>query len=300
MAIYHKQPLSIEAQLDTLSRRGLIIEDFEFARDQLSKIGYFRLANYWRPMEADKQTHIFKPNSRFSNAVDLYYFDKDLRTLIFSAIQSVEVAFRARLTHEMAMRHGTFWIMNMSLFSNQQLALEHLAKIKKELNRSKEDFIIEHFNRYDLPDIPPVWKTMEVITFGTISKIYQNLADNTIKKKIARSFAIPQYRMMESWIRPLAGLRNYIAHHSRVWNRNFPQMPLLPARLSMPWIDASGISHSKLYAQLCCLAYMQNIIHPNNDFSIKLKGLIASHPNVDIRAMGFSIDWANQPLWRSV
>lgn len=298
MPTYIKQPLSLEHQLETLQSKGLNIEDFDFARQQLGKIGYFRLANYWRPMEEDKVNHKFKPYSRFSNAVDLYYFDKELRTLIFSAIQSVEVAFRARLMHEVAMSYGSFWLLDTGIFSNQQLAEVHILKIKNEVSRSKEDFITEYFQEYDSPELPPVWKTMEVITFGTVSKLYQNLADKSIKKKIARSFGLPQYRMMESWIKPLAGLRNFIAHHSRVWNRNFPQMPQLPPRLSAPWISTEGISHTKLYAQLCCLAYLQNAIHPQNDFSTKLHALLQQHPNVDLRAMGFPYDWHTQPLWR--
>ena len=43
-------------------------------------------------MEQDKFTHVFKPNSTLENALNLYYFDKELRVLIFRAIQSIEIA----------------------------------------------------------------------------------------------------------------------------------------------------------------------------------------------------------------
>ena len=48
-------------------------------------------------MESDKIRHIFKPNSYFENAVDLYEFDRDLRELIFTAIQAIEFALRSTL-----------------------------------------------------------------------------------------------------------------------------------------------------------------------------------------------------------
>lgn len=48
-------------------------------------------------MESDKIRHIFKPNSYFENAVDLYEFDRDLRELIFTAIQAIEIALRSIL-----------------------------------------------------------------------------------------------------------------------------------------------------------------------------------------------------------
>ena len=59
--------------------------------EYLKIISYFRLANYWKPMESDKVNYVFKPKNKFENVVTLYNFDKELRTHIFSAIQSIEI-----------------------------------------------------------------------------------------------------------------------------------------------------------------------------------------------------------------
>lgn len=295
---YSKQPQTIDEQLLTLQERGLIIDDIAFTQDQLSKIGYFRLANYWRPMEENKHTHSFKPNSKFSNALNLYYFDKELRVLLFSAIQTVEVALRTKIMHHTAMQYGSFWLLDSNVFTNQKLAAKHLEKVKAELERSKEDFILEHKNKYSSPEIPPVWKTMEVITFGTISKIYRNLTNTRLKKNIAREFTLPQHRYLESWMMAFSVLRNLIAHHMRIWNRNFSILPQLPYRLPLPWVDTQTIIPTKIYTNLCCLTYLQNQIHPNNQFVKQFKSLLTNYPNVDTRAMGFPENWQNEPLWR--
>lgn len=294
---YNKIPISFEDQLNVLRSRGLIIRDEATALRELSIIGYFRLANYMRPMEADKQRHLFKPGSTFENAVDLYYFDKDLRALLFTAIQSIEIALRSRIMHETAMKYGAFWLMDTGIVSNQHLAADNLQKIRKELDRSKEDFIIEHKSKYTAPDMPPVWKCLEVVTFGTLSKLFTNLSDNILKKQIARQFSLPQHIVLESWIKSFAALRNHIAHHSRIWNRNYPQVPQLPAKLKLPWINPLDSISPKIYPQLCSLTYLQNVIHPGNNFVKKLKKLFTAHPNVDLRAMGFPTDWEEQPLW---
>jgi abortive infection bacteriophage resistance protein len=83
----------------------------------LSIVGYFRLANYWRPMEVDKVKHLFKPNSTFDNALSLYYFDKELCALIFAAIQSIEIALRTKIMYHFSLAHGPFWFMNDGLIS---------------------------------------------------------------------------------------------------------------------------------------------------------------------------------------
>ena len=71
---YIKQALSISEQIELLKGRGLNIADSSKATKFLGKVSYFRFVQYIRPMEADKTTHQFKPNSRFEDAVALYNF----------------------------------------------------------------------------------------------------------------------------------------------------------------------------------------------------------------------------------
>lgn len=281
-----------------LKGRGLIVGDENEAIRQLKIISYFRLTNYMRPMEANKSTHIYKPGSLFENAVDLYYFDKQLRVLLFSAVQSIEIALRSKVIHHLSIKYGAFWFMDEHLSSNQTLFNENLSHIDKELKRSREDFISQHFAKYTSPKFPPVWKTLEVVSFGTLSKLFENFGDKRVKKIIAREFNLPQHLYLENWIKCIAVLRNCIAHHSRIWNRKFPLKPKMPLKLTGMWIDCSSIEQAKLYAQLCCLAYLQNQIHPDNDFKQQLKSLLSAHPNVDVVTMGFPAGWENEPLWK--
>lgn len=78
---YNKQPLDIPAQIAMLKGRGLVIADEQTAEKTLNKISYFRLAAYLRPMEADKNTHQYKPDASFENAVSLYEFDAAFSTI---------------------------------------------------------------------------------------------------------------------------------------------------------------------------------------------------------------------------
>lgn len=260
-------------------------------------MSYFRLANYLRPMEIDKTLHKFKPNSHFDNAINLYFFDKKLRALLFTAIQSFEIALRSKIIHHFSMKYGSFWIMEQHLFSDNKIFKDCLTHIEQEVLRSKEDFIQAHLNKYSQPSIPPTWKTLEVVSFGTLSKLFCNLKDTKLKKKIAREFNLPQHEYLESWCKCAVALRNCIAHHSRVWNRRYPLKPQIPSKLKGKWIDSSVTESTKLYAQLCCLAYLQNATLPDNDFIAQLKHLFNDYPNVDVAAMGFPTTWKKEPLW---
>lgn len=295
---YSNKPLSISDIITMLrDSRGLIFQNEDYAKNQLEIIGYFRIANYLRPMETDKVNHIFKPNSTFENALSLYYFDKKMRALLFTAIQSVEVGIRAIISHPIAMKYGPFWYLDSSLCVNQHLYQDNINSIKRETSRSKEDFVKEHFVKYPQSNLPS-WKALEIVSFGTLSKVFSNLSDNSLKKSIARKLGLPQHKILENWLQSLSSLRNCIAHHARVWNRVFPSTPTLPTNVTGLWIENSSVDQSRLYAHLCCLEFLHNQIHPDNDFSEQLKELIYQHKNIDIHAMGFPSGWENEPLWK--
>ena len=296
---YDKQPIALLQQLKLLEQRGLIIQNEETALRQLQSISYFRLASYWHSMEVpNSDKHQFLPNSNFDDVIELYQFDKKLRTLVFTSIQDIEIALRTRIIQCFSLKYGAFWFMDVRLFKNESIFAACLENIQKEVNRSNEDFLKEHFKKYDEPSLPPVWKTMEVISFGTLSKLYCNFNDTGVKKQVAKSFGLPQYLYLESWMKCASVLRNYCAHHARLWNRRFPIMPQLPKRLPLKWIGTNCIRPIKLYAQLCCLAYWEQSINPNSQFKSGIKTLLSHTPQTTLKAMGFPANWREEPLWK--
>ena len=76
-------------------------------------------------------------------------------------------------------------------------------------------FLAGAFSKYDEPSLPPIWKTMEVVSFGTLSKLYCNFSDVDVKKAVAHSFGLPQYLYLETWTKCIAVLRNLCAHHPK-------------------------------------------------------------------------------------
>lgn len=180
----------------------------------LANISYFRIANYLRYFEIDNDRHLYKPDTYFENAFYIYNFDKKLRSLLFTAIQSIEVSLRSKVIHHVALSHGPFWFADSNLCINRTMYADNLTTIKREVKRSKEDFIQEHFRKYSSPDVPPVWNTLKVASFGTLSKLFCNLNDNRVKKQIARLFNLPQHQVLESWIKCIVILRNCLAHHT--------------------------------------------------------------------------------------
>ena len=295
---YSKQPISISDQIDILKQRGLIFNDEVMARSVLENISYFRLAGYWRTMEQDNSHHIFRAGSHFEEVVNRYNFDSELKTLLFAAIQQIEISVRTRIIHFFSLAYGAFWFLDDRLAEDRNLFNENLIHLRTELSRSHDEFIAEHFRKYDEPDMPPAWKTLEVASFGTLSKLYKNMNDNALKKQVARSFNLPQHKCLQSWLATLTIVRNTCAHHARLWNAHFSMVPRMNDPMRGNWITNRQFSSDKLYPTLCCIAYWLNSINPKNTFVCDLKALQNKYPTVQPSMMGFPLAWETEPLWQ--
>ena len=295
---YSKPALTIADIIGRLKTNGLSIIDEKEALRKLGIVSYFRIAAYLRPMEDDKDTHHFKPGSTLENAFALYEFDTKLRQLIFAAIQEIEIALRAKVIQHFSLTYGPFWFMDVNLSANERLFAQNLSAIDRELERSREDFIKAHFKKYIRPAFPPAWKTLELASLGTLSKLYYNFSDKKVKKAIAREFILPNHEILESWIRSIAYLRNCSAHHARIWNRSLSATPQMTGKIRGSWISHTDIDSNRLYAVLCCTAYWMESINGKSHFVSGLKNLIAKYPMVDVAAMGFPASWENEPLWK--
>lgn len=297
---YSKRPIDIPEQIAALSNRGLVIENEIFAQQQFSSISYFRLACYWKPYEINSNTHELVKGTSLEEILSLYAFDRELRSIVFSAIQDIEIALRTRIIHHFSMKHGAFWFMNASLFSDTEIFDKCFLSLQNEVSRSKEDFLLEHFKKYDSPSMPPVWKTLEVASFGTLSKLFCNMADISVKKSVAKSFGLPQYKYLESWIRSITVLRNCCAHHARIWNRRFPLMPQLPKHLSFAWIEVDVAKPMKLFALLSTILYLEQNIVSNSSIKERLLALFLRQHQSRLKAMGFPENWREQGLWTTI
>ncbi len=298
---YTKNWTDIHTQVEKLRSRGLIIEDNVLAEHYLMNVGYYRFVGYWWPMQADKVTHCFKPGSKFENAVDIYNFDRELRLLVFGVIERIEIGFRARLNYHICNEESPWWFEDYKLFKNIDQHNNTLLSIDQELLRSRELFILNHYKKYHKDKRrPPAWKTIEIASFGNVSKLYANLKPSIRSKNVvAKELGTVNHTYLPSWLQSFSHIRNICAHHGRLWNKNLPGRPKILSKPPHPWITNMpiGKEHHYLYLHLCCMKYLLNIISPDNHFTEEMSVLLEKYPGVDPFALGIKPNWKDEPLW---
>lgn len=182
-----------------------------------------------------------------------------------------------------------------NMFANQDRFLKTQDLIDRELNNSKEDFILHFKSKYSNP-YPPAWILVEILPMGVVTRIYGNLKSNVLKKRIAAIYSLT-VPVFVSWLTVITLTRNSCCHHARIWNRKYAVSPMLAKKWGRPWINAK-FSRDKTFFEICILKWFIDIISPQNDMKQHLLDLLVKFPNIDIRAIGFPKGWENEPLWR--
>jgi abortive infection bacteriophage resistance protein len=86
-------------------------------------------------------------------------------------------------------------------------------------------------------------------------------------------------------LQALTVLRKLRAHHSRIWNRNFPQAPLLSHYMKNKVIPTQ---HKKIFALVLVIYDLLRTINREKDFYFDLTTLFNHYPDIDLKNLGFS------------
>lgn len=290
---YHTPPELVRL----LQQRGLDVSELVKAEDYIRHIGYYRLSAYFYPfLENPKNEHRFKPGASFEKVMQLYRFDRKLRLLLFNEIEKIEIAIRQAIVNTVCeATHDPFWITNPVYFAKQERFTYMMGLINKEYEKSNEDFI-KHFKVKYKNDYPPAWELIEILPLGVVTRIYENLRDYKIQKKIARDFYL-NAPVLQSWLTLITLTRNACCHHSRVWNKMNTITTLSMKRMQRNWLLEQP-NQQKVYYNLCLIKYFIDVINPANNLKQKLTCLLHQYPTVDIKAMGFTDGWEYEPLWK--
>ena len=293
---YPKQILSISQQVQSYIDAGMVITSRTDVENILKSIGFYRLRGYSFHLY-DNTTKKYIPGTKFEDVLNLYQFDQKISALIFSMISKIEVALRVRLVEALLIHGDSLILHDPSMFKDKKLYWQNLSTISSEIARSNDVFIKHNFNNHD--GAIPVWATVEVLSFGSLSKIIKNLktgngssfsalVSNYKYKSNKGNLVNPSQKMFTSWIQSVSILRNMCAHNSRIYNRTISVTPEI--------LDADKItpqpSHNGLYQVLLAMKYLRPSDEEWTKFVNEFEKIIQNNINIiNIKSMNLPTDW---------
>lgn len=318
---YKKPHLSFDEQIKHLESNGLIVPNKTYALKKLSHINYYRLSAYTISFQYPKncsKSGIFFENTSFSTIINLYDFDAKLRRLIFGALETIEVYIRTQIAYYHSKEYGAFGYLDKNSFNCSDEDFNELIEdIRKESKRSDEKFINHFKENYGTTDLP-LWSVVEILSFGSVSKIFTAMKQSD-KIQVCQNLPI-NHKIFKRWMHSLTILRNICAHHSRAWNRElrvpfaipsnnylFDPLRKITKNKFKEEINGELIYENKefdnnnsIFFALSVIKYLFDNIGEEVDFVSEIKKLMATHPNIDLNAMGFIDGWENLDIWSDV
>lgn len=212
-----RKAITLDEQIALLRSRNMTISDELKAKEILFDIGYFRMGFYWFPFEKTypnkhHRTHLFKDGTNFNDAVELYYFDFNLRNILLKPLSRIEIAFRTKVAYIISnyYKDSPTWFVDITVVSKQQACSFENRVYQPILDKVQ---IISMHHRHHINDrFAPAWKTLEFMTLGEMVHLFKSIKNEDLKLQIANYFGIKKLVTFENYLELVKELRNTCAH----------------------------------------------------------------------------------------
>jgi abortive infection bacteriophage resistance protein len=289
---YNKPALSIEKQIKLLKKRNLIIEedDIKDIEKFLMFKNYYRISPYWKTMDCNN--HIIKGEVSFKQIKARYSVDHSLIVSILEALKVIEVGLKTQFAYLSTKYNDPYFYLKSENFKNTADHSRQLSIIRKELQRSKSDFIKHYLDKYVI-DEPPVWAMVEVLSFGTMVKLLSMLK-NQDKEIIANNFNLNS-RFFYGSVNVFYILRNLTAHHTVLFNQNLKLT--LHKNNTSSYTDFENVANledkqkKKIYNWLVLILYFLKESGLESSFKGKVLNIIKKIPEKDYFFYGIPKDF---------
>lgn len=277
-----KEPLSSEQLAHHLVDNGLTASSIEELSRTLDMYGYYRLKGYCITLKEGKR---FKKGVTLSDILEIESLNRNLAAYLLSAIATVEVSLRAQLVAVLGREYGSRALHCPQAFKDRRDFERLQATLERETQRaanSKKPLVLYNLEKYRRL---PIWAEVENSSFGTLSRIFENLGDKKVATAIAKRFGT-SWPYLQNWLRHLTQIRNICAHQDRLYNKLFTVNPRL-------YKEHRSLKANRLFPTFIVLFRLHEALDADrtNLLRQELGRIIDSHPTVDLKPIGFPANW---------
>lgn len=214
--------LSYDQQIKKLSvDKELKIKDESFAKEKLKEIGYYHLITGYKDLFRNKAVKKYKRGVCFEDIYALYEFDKTLREILFKYLQIIELTFASHISYYFCERYDSDQekYLDPSNYNNTNRntnRINMLISILNDLANETRIYSNIVYNRNHHHNVP-LWITINHLTFGSKSKMYE-LLQSPMQDKISSEYSGLNTADLSQTMKFLTKFRNICAHGNRLYN----------------------------------------------------------------------------------
>lgn len=264
---------TLDEQIEILMKKNLVIDDYEYTKDILLRENYFFISGYRHLFVKSPIEKNYIENTSFRELYAMFYFDRQLRNIIFKNILIVENNMKSILSYIMSKNHGFKEqnYLNPNNFVKDSKRKNQVNDLLKKMHRQirvngKQHSATSHYiNNYGYI---PLWVVVKVLSFGIVGELYTILKPED-QKEIADVFKVKVDDLLD-FLPILANYRNLCAHEDicyehrtqkEIANNHYHEM------LDIPKMDGEYIyGKNDLFSLILILKYVLS----EDDFTLMM------------------------------
>lgn len=260
-------------------------------KKSLANLNYYRLSAYTLTLRKDDK---FYDNVHFSDVMQIYNFDMELRASLMYLLESIEVSMRTHIGYYHAKFFGPLGYCDKSSFESIDRFHKFETDYKVAISEygDKEVFVKHHNDIYDGKF--PIWVLVELLTLGSLSRLFKNLPSEVRKEICRNNYGKINDEYIGNWLQGCTILRNICAHRGRLFNRQIP-FSLRLSKKDKQIFRNNEMSINKTTKQLFAYLIVMKKMIPDeriwNTFTSRLVDLKNKYPFVRLDYYGFTEEW---------
>lgn len=206
---------TLDEQISILRGKNLIIDDEEYVKNILLRENYFFINGYRYLFYKSNKEKTFIKGTNFREIYALFYFDRQLRNILFKNILILENNIKSIISYELSRKYGfkEKKYLNPSNFTTDPKRTRQVNDLVKKIKRQiivngKEHTATKHYkSNYGYI---PLWVVVKVLSFGIVGELYTILKLED-QEKIASLFNVDVENLL-AYLPIIANYRNLCAH----------------------------------------------------------------------------------------
>lgn len=171
---------TLDEQVEILKNKGLVIENYDYAKEVLLRENYFFLNGYRHLFMKSSDNNLYIPGTKIEELYSLFLFDRRLRSIFFKNILIVENNVKSIISYQLSKKYGYREkdYLNPNNFVNngskRKQVNDLISKMKRQIktNATQHAATQHYVNNYGYI---PLWVLVKVLSFGIVSELFSVL-----------------------------------------------------------------------------------------------------------------------------
>ncbi len=212
---------TIDEIIDTLERKGVIVEDKEYARKFLSENNYHFVTNYRNTFKDN--TGRYLNGTTFRDISNLYLFDRKLRMLFFEILLEIEQKIKTNVMYYISYTYGFeeqqyTTAKNFDQLNPKLKTTLHTVNLQLDRNGRNNR---EVQNSIAIYGFIPLWIGIKIFTFGLVQDLISVMKNKDQRNLCQLIVPNKDFEKVITDIDYLVHIRNMCAHDEELYNINF-------------------------------------------------------------------------------